>query len=129
MRIVTRGDIDGVMSSILVSEMEDVKDIALIHPQDITDKRFPVDSKDILVNIPYDPACAMWSPRGFGQSPDRGHRDRQGRDGPIRPDPGHGLVARPSPKGQTPPNGRKKAWIAERTCESHARPASRRQPF
>ncbi len=60
MRIVTRGDIDGVTSSILVSEMEDVKDIALIHPQDITDKRFSITSKDILINVPYDPACAMW---------------------------------------------------------------------
>ena len=60
MRIVTRGDFDGLASSVLLFDVEQVDEIALIHPQDITDRKFPVRPTDILVNLPYDPNCAMW---------------------------------------------------------------------
>jgi hypothetical protein len=60
MRIVTRGDLDGLVSSVLLSQVEDIKDITLIHPQDITDHKFPVEPRDILVNVPFDPRCALW---------------------------------------------------------------------
>lgn len=60
MRIVTRGDFDGLTSSVLLFDVEQVDEIALIHPQDITDRKFPVKSTDILVNVPYDPNCGMW---------------------------------------------------------------------
>jgi len=39
MRIVTRGDMDGLTGSVIVSLNETVDDIELIHPQDITDGR------------------------------------------------------------------------------------------
>jgi oligoribonuclease NrnB/cAMP/cGMP phosphodiesterase (DHH superfamily) len=60
MRLVTRGDLDGVTSAVLVSTMEKIDEIELIHPQDITDKKFEVKSNDILANLPYHPNCAMW---------------------------------------------------------------------
>ena len=60
MRLVTRGDLDGVTSAVLISTMEKIDDIELIHPQDITDKKFEVKSNDILANLPYHPNCAMW---------------------------------------------------------------------
>jgi oligoribonuclease NrnB/cAMP/cGMP phosphodiesterase (DHH superfamily) len=60
MRLVTRGDLDGVTSAVLISTMEKIDDIELIHPQDITDKKFEVKSNDILANLPYHPECAMW---------------------------------------------------------------------
>jgi len=60
MRLVTRGDLDGVTSAVLISTMEKIDDIELIHPQDITDKKFEVKSKDILANLPFHPNCAMW---------------------------------------------------------------------
>jgi hypothetical protein len=60
MRLVTRGDLDGVTSAVLLSEMEEIDSIALIHPQDITDKRFEITGKDIMANLPYHPACGMW---------------------------------------------------------------------
>jgi hypothetical protein len=60
MRIVTRGDLDGLVAAVLLSEVEDVSEIALIHPQDITERRFEVTSDDILANLPYHPDCGMW---------------------------------------------------------------------
>lgn len=60
MRLVTRGDLDGVTSAVLLSEMEKVDSIELIHPQDITDKRFQCSPDDILTNLPYMKGCAMW---------------------------------------------------------------------
>jgi hypothetical protein len=60
MRIVTRGDLDGLVSSVLISEMEDVDSIVLVHPQDITDKKFEATEGDILANLPYHPSCSMW---------------------------------------------------------------------
>lgn len=60
MRLVTRGDFDCVVSSVLITTMEDIDSIELIHPQDITDKRFEITGNDIIANLPYHPKCAMW---------------------------------------------------------------------
>jgi len=60
MRLVTRGDLDGVTSAVLLSTMEKIDSIELIHPQDITDKKFNITGNDIMANLPYHPACAMW---------------------------------------------------------------------
>jgi hypothetical protein len=60
MRLVTRGDLDGVTSAVLLTTMERIYSIELVHPQDIADKRFDVTDKDILANLPYHPKCAMW---------------------------------------------------------------------
>jgi hypothetical protein len=60
MRLVTRGDLDGVVSAVQITTMEPVDNFALIHPQDITDGKFDVRDGDILSNLPYHPACTMW---------------------------------------------------------------------
>ena len=60
MRLVTRGDLDGLTSAVLITSAEDIDEIALVHPQDITDKRFAVTGDDILANIPYHPSCGKW---------------------------------------------------------------------
>lgn len=60
MRLVTRGDLDGVTSAVLLSTMEEIDSIELIHPQDITSKIFEVTGNDIMANLPYHPKCAMW---------------------------------------------------------------------
>jgi hypothetical protein len=60
MRLVTRGDLDGVVSAVQITTMEPVDSLELIHPQDITDGKFDVREGDILANLPYHPACAMW---------------------------------------------------------------------
>ncbi|MBI5101099.1 MAG: exopolyphosphatase [Nitrospirae bacterium] len=60
MRLVTRGDLDGVTSAVLITTMEDIDHTELIHPQDITDKKFEITPDDIMANLPYHPAAAMW---------------------------------------------------------------------
>lgn len=60
MRLVTRGDLDGLTSAVLITMKEPVDEIALVHPQDITDRKFKIRPDDILANVPYDPNCGMW---------------------------------------------------------------------
>jgi hypothetical protein len=60
MRLVTRGDLDGVTCAVLLSLNEDVDSISLIHPQDISDGRADIQPGDIIANLPYHPGCAMW---------------------------------------------------------------------
>lgn len=60
MRLVTRGDLDGLTGAVIITMKEAVDEIALVHPQDITDKRVDIRSDDILVNLPYHPNCGMW---------------------------------------------------------------------
>ena len=60
MRLVTRGDLDGLTAAVLLSEAEAVEDILLVHPQDITDHKVKITGNDILANLPYHPAAGMW---------------------------------------------------------------------
>ena len=60
MRLVTRGDLDGVTSAVLITTMEEIDSIELIHPQDVTEKRFEITSNDVMANLPYHPAVGMW---------------------------------------------------------------------
>ena len=60
MRLVTRGDLDGVTSAVLLTTMERIDSIELIHAQDITDKKFEITGNDIMANLPYSHKCAMW---------------------------------------------------------------------
>jgi hypothetical protein len=60
MRLVTRGDLDGLTSAVLISTMEQIDSIELIHPQDITDNKFEITENDIMANLPYHPRCALW---------------------------------------------------------------------
>ncbi len=60
MRLVTRGNLDGLTCAVLLDQAEPVDRIELIHPQDITDDKFQVEPSDILANVPYHPNCAKW---------------------------------------------------------------------
>src|SRR5688572_33326247 len=60
MRLVTRGDLDGLTSAVIITMKEPVDEILLVHPQDITDKAVDLRPDDILANLPYDPRAAMW---------------------------------------------------------------------
>jgi nanoRNase/pAp phosphatase (c-di-AMP/oligoRNAs hydrolase) len=60
MRLVTRGDLDGLTSAVIVTMKEPIDEILLVHPQDITDKKVEIRPDDILANVPYDPRCGMW---------------------------------------------------------------------
>ncbi len=60
MRLVTRGDLDGLTCAVLLSLNEEIDSISLIHPQDISDGRADIRPGDIIANLPYHPGCAMW---------------------------------------------------------------------
>jgi len=60
MRLVTRGDLDGLTSAVIITMKEAIDKVALIHPQDITDKKVEIRSDDILVNVPYHPNAGIW---------------------------------------------------------------------
>lgn len=60
MRIITRGNLDGLVSSVLLSTVEEVESIELVHPQDISKRRLEVTGNDIIANLPYHPNCGIW---------------------------------------------------------------------
>ena len=60
MRLVTRGDLDGLTCSVLITSVERIDAIELVHPQQLTDGRFEVRDGDVLANLPYHPCCSMW---------------------------------------------------------------------
>lgn len=80
MRLVTRGDLDGLTSAVLISIMEDIDSIELIHPQDITDRKFEIRENDIMANLPYHPKCSMWfDHHQFTESNEKPPEDFKGR--------------------------------------------------
>ena len=60
MRLVTRGDLDGLTCAVLLSLNEEIDSISLIHPQDISDGRAEIRPGDVIANLPYHPGCALW---------------------------------------------------------------------
>ena len=60
MRLVTHGDLDGLTCAILISTCEDIGEIQLAHPQDITNNRIHLGEEDILANLPYSPGVGKW---------------------------------------------------------------------
>ena len=60
MRIVTRGDFDGLACSVLITTAETVREIVFCHPKDAQDGKVPAGPEDIVVNIPYIPGCGLW---------------------------------------------------------------------
>ncbi len=60
MRIVTRGDFDGLGSSVLLSEILPIREIRFVHPKDVQDGKVKADAEDIVVNVPYIPGCGLW---------------------------------------------------------------------
>ncbi len=60
MRIITRGDFDGLTAAVLVSVMEDTSEIRFAHPKDMQDGKVDVTEEDIILNLPYHPKCGMW---------------------------------------------------------------------
>ena len=60
MRVSTRGDLDGLASTVFLSVMNDVTDIRFAHPRDMQEGEVEVTADDIVVNLPYVPGCGMW---------------------------------------------------------------------
>lgn len=60
MRILTRGDFDGLVSSVLLTEAENITEFVFVDPKQMQYREVPVTSQDIIVNLPYHPDCGLW---------------------------------------------------------------------
>ncbi|KAA3617715.1 MAG: hypothetical protein D8M58_00835 [Calditrichaeota bacterium] len=60
MRIVTRGDFDSLISTVLLSLSYDIDDVKISHPAEIQECKFEITSNDILANLPYHSDCGYW---------------------------------------------------------------------
>jgi len=68
MRLITRADLDGLTSAILLQEVEPIDEIEFAHPKDVQDGKVSVTSNDILANLPYDERAALWFDHHVSQS-------------------------------------------------------------
>ncbi|HXK08727.1 MAG TPA: exopolyphosphatase [Vicinamibacteria bacterium] len=57
---MTRPDLDGLTCAVILSQVETIDSVELVHPQDVTDRRVTIGATDIIANLPYHPACGMW---------------------------------------------------------------------
>lgn len=60
MRLITRADLDGLTSAILLQEVEPIDQIDFAHPKDVQDGKVEIGANDILANLPYDERAALW---------------------------------------------------------------------
>jgi len=60
MRLITRGDWDGLVCAVLLKESEHIEEISFAHPKDMQDGKVAARGDDIIANLPYVPGCAMW---------------------------------------------------------------------
>ncbi len=60
MRILTRGDMDGLASAVFLTMVENIREVRFAHPKDVQDGKVPCTEEDIVVNLPFVPGCGMW---------------------------------------------------------------------
>jgi len=68
MRLITRADLDGLTSAILLQEVETIDQIDFAHPKDVQDGKVHVTDNDILANLPFDDRAALWFDHHASQS-------------------------------------------------------------
>ena len=52
-KLLTRADLDGVMSAVLLKKFGMVDEVQFCHPKDVQDGIIPVSENDIITNLPY----------------------------------------------------------------------------
>jgi hypothetical protein len=60
MRLITRGDLDGLACALLLQEVEQIDSVELAHPKDVQDGKVDITANDILANLPHDPRVGIW---------------------------------------------------------------------
>ena len=60
MRLVTRGDLDGLTCAVIITSREEIDDILLVHPQDVTERRADIRPGDVVANLPYHENAGLW---------------------------------------------------------------------
>ena len=60
MRLISRGDADGLACAVFITTMEKIESIKFAHPKDMQDGKIDVTQNDIICNLPFHPDCYMW---------------------------------------------------------------------
>jgi len=60
MRLLTRPDLDGLTSAVLLSVVEPIDEVVWVEPHPLQSGEVEVRNTDILANLPYHPNCGMW---------------------------------------------------------------------
>jgi oligoribonuclease NrnB/cAMP/cGMP phosphodiesterase (DHH superfamily) len=60
MRLVTRGDFDGIACAVLVTATEKIEELAFLEPEEVHEKPDKVFPGDVLANLPYHANCSLW---------------------------------------------------------------------
>jgi hypothetical protein len=59
MRLITRADLDGLTCAVLLTQVEKIDDVMLVHPKDVQDGKIDITAEDILANLPHDPRAGL----------------------------------------------------------------------
>ncbi|MFQ6615418.1 MAG: exopolyphosphatase [Fidelibacterota bacterium] len=60
MRVIYRGDLDGVVCAAILIDVGLCDELVQTHPKDMQDGKVDVTTEDIICNLPYHPNCYMW---------------------------------------------------------------------
>lgn len=60
MRIVTRGDFDSLVCSVLLSIVHEIDDVKITNPDEVVSESLKITKNDILANLPYQIGCGYW---------------------------------------------------------------------
>jgi nanoRNase/pAp phosphatase (c-di-AMP/oligoRNAs hydrolase) len=60
MRLITRLDFDGIVSSVLLREKGVIDSFRFVHPKDVQDGQVEATADDVVANVPYIPGCGLW---------------------------------------------------------------------
>ena len=60
MRVIYRGDLDGVVCAVILKDVGLCDDVKIAHPKDMQEGKVDINSADIICNLPYHPKCHMW---------------------------------------------------------------------
>lgn len=72
MRIVTRPDFDGIVSAVLLSQVEPIDEpVEWVEPGDLQHDRVAIRPGDIIANLPHHPACSLWFDHHYTNRTDR----------------------------------------------------------
>jgi len=58
-RLVTRSDLDGLVSAVLLNHLNLIDEMKFVHPKDMQDGTVEITSRDITTNLPYVPAAGL----------------------------------------------------------------------
>ncbi len=60
MRLVTRGDVDGIMCAVLLKAIGLVEDMLLVEPREVQAGQVAIGGDDVVCNLPFAEGCGLW---------------------------------------------------------------------